>query len=108
MSDVIADLHARSRANYPERYAPDGTPLQFIRGRTWEQKLASWHARAAEDSAPVQDEVEAALEELEPAPIAEDPSAVPAAISALEDDDPFGGIPEADDDAPYARARGEA
>jgi len=111
MTDVMADVTARARIAYPGRFAPDGTALQFFRGRTWEEKRLSWEARRAVEEEAAEDELEAALEVLEPSAVAE-PVATPmpprAAAVSVDVEDPFAGIPETDDDAPYAQVRGEA
>lgn len=42
---IGAELHAIARVRYPERFAPDGTPLIRYRGATWVERRASWETR---------------------------------------------------------------
>lgn len=111
MSDPLADAMARARITFPERFAPDGTLLRFVRGRTWEQKRASWEVRQAIRAALDDDELSAAIAVIEP-PVVAAPAAViappVAGTVSVDVDDPFGGLGDSDDDAPYARVRGEA
>ena len=74
MSTSWDELEARARQRFPERYAPDGTPLveygnecrhtsdERIRGLcgdAWQHRLASWErAHAGEPAIPDEDELE--------------------------------------------------
>jgi hypothetical protein len=40
---IGAEIRSVARSVHPERFAPDGSPLMGWPGRTWTERLASWH-----------------------------------------------------------------